>query len=287
MTTATVYSAPTTNKNPLSAAGVVRSEWIKLRTIRSTLWCYGLLVLLVVGIGTLIAVLTDFGGGSITGEAAGSIVVSITTAGLNVAVLIVAVLGALIITGEYATGMIRSTFAAVPLRTGALAAKAIVLAVSTFVATSVGIWLTALVTWPILSGKGVEVPLGDPAVFMPMLGGAVYVTMIALLAFGFGTILRSTAGALATVLGLIMVAPIILQLLGGLTHADWVNTVSALLPQNAGSELYTFDGQGSGIPAPVTSDGLDLNGWGGFGVLAAWDAVVLGFALILVKRRDA
>ncbi len=284
MSTATI-TAPTKVTGRLTAAGIVRSEWIKLRTVRSTVWCYGLLIVLVVGVGLLISSLGDFGTGDITGDAAGSIVVTAATAGLNIAVLIVAVLGSLIITGEYSTGMIRSTFAAVPKRTGALAAKAAVLAASTFVATSAGIWLSALVTWPILAGKGVEVDLGDSAVFMPLLGGAVYVTMIALLAFGFGTILRSTAGSLATVLGLLMVAPLILQLLGGLTHAEWVTDLGSLLPRDAGGQLFAFAGP-SVIPTP-SSGGLDLNGWGGFGVLAAWDVIVLAVALIQVKRRDA
>lgn len=282
MSTATI-AAPIKRRG-LSAAGILRAEWIKLRTVRSTVWCYGLLILLIVGVGLLVAALSDFGGMPVTGDAARSLVVSLSTGGLNVVVLIVAVLGSLIITGEYSTGMIRSTFAAVPQRTGAIAAKAAVLASTTFAATSVGIWLAALVTWPILEGKGVEVQLTDPSVFMPMLGGAVYVTMIALLAFGFGTMLRSTAGALATVLGLIMVAPLILQLLAALTQAEWVTNVYALLPQIAGGSLFTFVGESA--PAPV-QQGITLNGWGAFGVLAAWDAIVLAVALVLVKRRDA
>ena len=120
---------------------------------------------------------------------------------------------------------------------------------------------------------------------MPLLGGAVYVTMIALLAFGFGMILRSTAGTLATVLGLIMVAPLILQMLSGLTQAGWLTDISALLPQNAGSHLYAYSGTAA-LPTADTGR-LTLNGWSGFGVLAAWDAIVLSAALILVKRRDA
>ena len=284
MTTATL-PVPLSVKPRLSAAGIVRSEWIRLRSVRSTMWCYGILVVLMLGIGVLISCLADFGGGDVTGDTARSIVVAASTGGLNVAVLIVAVLGALIITGEYATGMIRSTFAAVPRRTGAIAAKALVLASTTFVATSVAIWLTALVTWPILAGRGVEVQLSDPSVFLPLLGGAVYVTMIALLAFGFGMILRSTAGTLATVLGLIMVAPLILQMLSGLTQAGWLTDISALLPQNAGSHLYAYSGTAA-LPTADTCR-LTLNGWSGFGVLAAWDAIVLSAALILVKRRDA
>ncbi len=282
----------------LSASGIVRSEWIKLRTVRSTLWCYGLLIVLVVGVGTLIASLANFadggfgsrgaplaGGTAITGDAAGSIVVGLNTAGLNIAVLIVAVLGSLIITGEYSTGMIRSTFTAAPRRTGALTAKGIVLAVTAFAATAVAVGLSALVTWPILSAKGVEVQLGDPSVFLPLLGGALYITMIALLAFGFGVILRSTAGSLATALGLMLVAPIVLELLHALTNAAWVSHVSELLPQNAGSHLFDYRGAsafgGSDPGSWITT------GWQGFAVLLAWNVIVLAVALIRVKRRDA
>lgn len=297
MTTTPAVAARPAVGGSLSAAGIVRSEWIKLRTVRSTLWCYGMLIVLVVGVGTLIASLANFGdgdypgggaplgNGTITGDAAGSIVVGLNTAGLNVAVLIVAVLGSLIITGEYSTGMIRSTFTAAPRRTGALTAKGVVLAVTAFVATTIGVWLSALITWPILSGKHIDVELGDPSVFLPLLGGAVYITMIALLAFGFGTILRSTAGSLATVLGLMLVAPIILELLSALTGARWVAHVSELLPQNAGSYLFAYDG--ASVFGPSNPDGWITNGWQGFGVLVAWNLVVLGIALVRVKRRDA
>jgi ABC-2 type transport system permease protein len=282
----------------LSASGIVRSEWIKLRTVRSSLWCYGLLIVLVVGVGILIASLANFADGGfgsrgtpvgngtvITGDAAGAIVVGLNTAGLNIAVLIVAVLGSLIITGEYSTGMIRSTFAAAPRRTGALTAKGIVLAATAFLATVVGVWLSALITWPILAGKNVSVDLTEPSVFLPLLGGAVYIMMIALLAFGFGAILRSTAGSLATVLGLMLVAPIVLELLRALTNATWVSHVSELLPQNAGSHL--FDHRGASAFGGSDPGNWVTNGWQGFGVLAAWNLVVLGVALIRVKRRDA
>ncbi len=163
---------------------------------------------------------------------------------------------------------------------------------STFVATEVGVWLSALVTWPILSGRGVDVQLGDPSVFMPMIGAGVYVMMIALLAFGFGAIIRSTAGTLATVLSLLLVAPVVLSLLAALTNADWIATINSVLPQNAGAELYAYAAAnptptpGPSGPAPMAS-GLDLDGWGGFGVLAAWDAAVLVIAMVLIKRRDA
>lgn len=297
MTTTAPITSHVPVKGTLSAAGIVRSEWIKLRTVRSTLWCYGLLITLVIAVGTLVASLANFNNGeftdpsaisadgSISGDSARAIVVGLNTGGLNVAVLIVAVLGSLIITGEYSTGMIRSTFTAAPGRIGALAAKATVLAATSFAATIVGIGISALVTWPILAAKGIDVELGEPSVLLPLLGGAVYTTMIALLAFDFGTLLRSTAGSLATVLGLLLVAPLILELVGALTNARWVANISELLPQNAGGRMFAYDG-GSvfGSPDPA---GWNLNGWQGFGVLVAWNLVVVGLALVQAKRRDA
>ncbi len=278
----------------LTAGGILASEWIKIRTVRSTIWCFGILILLIVGIGMLIATLTEVGDQSFDADTSRSLSVLIGTAGVNVAVLIAAVLGALIITGEYSTGMIRSTFTAVPRRTGAVLAKIVVLTVTTFVATEVGVWLAVLATAPILSGRGVEVQLGHPSVVMPLLGAGVYVALIALLAFAVGAILRSTAGALATVLGLILVAPVVLAILAGLTNAEWIATVNSLLPQNAGAQLYQY-APSIDVPVPVGPDGQEppratgviLNGWGGFGVLAAWNAVVLALAFVLVKRRDA
>ncbi|RKS86710.1 ABC-2 type transport system permease protein [Microbacterium sp. AG790] len=271
----------------LSARGVLRSEWVKLRSVRSTAWCYGVLIALMVAIGLLVSSLSfsNSGSESTTGDLARSIVVDVNTAGLKITVLIACVLGALIVTGEYSTGMIRSTFAAVPRRTGALIAKAVVLAVTTFVATAIGIWLSAFVSWPSLASQQIDVDLGSPSVFMPLIGGAVYTTMVALLAFGFGVILRSTAGTLAVVLGLILVAPVIIPMLGGMVDADWARTLSALMPQNAGGQLFAFSGDAS-IPQSDT-EALKLDGWGGFGVLAAWDVIVLAAAIALAKWRDA
>lgn len=269
----------------LSAVGLLRSEWIKLRTVRSTMWCYALIVLLTIGIGLLVASLARLDTATLTGDGARDLTVQAATGGVNLAVLIVSILGTLIITGEYATGMIRSTFTADPRRLGALAAKVVVLAVTAFITSAIAIWLNALIISPILTHRGVDVQLTDSRVFMPLLGGSVFVTLISLLAFGFGLILRSTAGGLATVLGLLLVAPIILGILTALTHADWVSTLSALFPDSAGSQLVSY-------AAPGTKTGmvngiLVLNGWLGFWTLLGWDVVVLAIAAVLAKRRDA
>jgi ABC-2 type transport system permease protein len=225
MTAATLDHAAV-HTGPLTLPHLVRSEWIKLRTLRSTVWCYGLIVLLTIGFAVLLA-LTFSTQGTPSTDAQNSVLVRAATLGVNFTQLIVAVLGALVITGEYSTGMIRSTLTAAPGRVGAYISKAIVLAVTTFVVGLIGIVAAALVALPILSAKDVQPGLFDWSVVLPMIGAAGYLTLVALLAFTFGTILRNSAGAIATVLGLLLVVPTILQILSGLTQAKWIHNVAA------------------------------------------------------------
>jgi ABC-2 type transport system permease protein len=223
--------------------------------------------------------------------------VTVATAGLGLSQLIAAILGVLVISGEYTTGMIRSTFAAVPKRTPAILAKALVLGVTIFVVGLVSIAIGALVTAPILSGKGVPNNLGDADVLRPLLGGAGYLALIGLLAFTFGAIIRVSAGGIAAILGLVLVAPGILQLISSLAQVKWLSNVAAFLPSEAGAKIYAFSATGShtgtvGGPraaaaAASTAGTVDLNAWHGLLVLAAWVVVGLVVSLILAKRRDA
>ncbi|NUU27861.1 ABC transporter permease subunit [Curtobacterium albidum] len=263
--------------------GMVQSEWIKLRSLRSTVWSVLLLVLPSVGIGTLVASLANSGGGEVTGDAARAALVQYSTAGSTVSVLIAAVVGALSVTGEYGTGMIRSTFTAVPRRWMALVAKGLVLAALLFIATAVGVWATAFLVLPIADANQVNASL-DVSVAMPLLGASVYLTLIGLLAFAVGILLRSTAAAIATVLGVILVAPVLVQLVQGFTNAAWLGTVQNLLPQNAGQQLMRF---GTTSTAGWHDGVLTLGGWSGFAVLLGWVAVTMIAALMVVEKRDA
>lgn len=267
----------------LHFSGVLRSEWIKMRSLRSTIWSLVVLVVLPVGIGVLLASLANDDGRSITGDAARNALVQYSTVGTTISVLVVAVIGALVVTGEYGTGMIRSTFAAVPRRWEALAAKGIVLAVTLFVASAISVWATAFVTVPIASANHVDASL-DGSVAMPLLGASVYVTLIGLLAFAVGIIVRSTAGAIASVLGLMLVAPVIVQLVQGFTNAKWLGTLNNVLPQNAGQPLMQF---GTKDTAGWHDGVLALGGWSGFAVLTAWVVVAMVTALVLAQKRDA
>lgn len=264
-------------------SGVLRSEWIKLRSLRSTGWSFLLVLVLPIGIGVLLAAFADDGAQGLTGDAARNALVLYSTSGTMLSSLIVAVIGALVVTGEYGTGMIRSSFAAVPRRSVALAAKAIVLAVVVFVTSAVSVWATAFITLPIAAGRNVEASL-DASVAMPLLGASVYLTLIALLAFAVGVVLRSTAGAIAGVLGLMLVAPVVVQLVQSFTGAKWLGTLTNLLPQNAGQPLMQF---GTEVTAGWHDGVLALGGWSGFAVLLAWVVVASVTALVLVEKRDA
>jgi ABC-2 type transport system permease protein len=274
----------------LSFPRLVRSEWIKMRSIRSTVWCFAILFLLNVGFPALIASVGNFtqaNGPALTGDTAGTIAVTVVTLGVNFTSLVVAVLGVLIVTGEYSTGMIRGTFTADPGRLGALFAKALVLAVATFVVSAVSTLIALLLVHPILANNGVHFALGDAKVLMPVIGASVYVTLLALLAFGVGTLVRTTAGGIAITLGVLLVAPLILQLVGGLLHADWPADVNQLMPSSAGGQLFAYESSRSGVVHGADTSHWVLNGWGGFAVLAA-EVVAVGIAaLALVKRRDA
>ena len=270
---------------------VVVSEMIKFRTLRSTIWCFGIIVFLSMGFGFLLSATLEVSVGQALGGALdNSFTVMVATLGVNFSQLVAAVLGVLIISGEFTTGMIRSTFAAVPTRLPAVFAKVLVLAFSTFVVGLVSIVATALVTMPILSAKGIAANLLDGDVMRALVGGAGYLALIAVLAFAIGAIVRSSAGGIASALGLILVVPSVLSIVAALTRTTWIPNVSALLPSNAGAEMFAVSGSeffGGGQRAVQGADVLTLDATQGFLVLLAWVVVLLAVAAVLTKRRDA
>jgi ABC-2 type transport system permease protein len=290
-----------THVRGLSFGGELRSEWIKLRSLRSTLWCYLIIVLLTIGLALLIA-------GALPAPASGapapshdvqqSTWVTVATLGIGFAQLVSAVLGALVITGEYGTGMIRSTFAAVPKRLPAIVAKALVFGVTTFVVALVGLVIAAIVTAPLLPAKGVTPDFGDGKVWVALLGGAGYIALIGLLALGIGLIIRSSAGGIAAALGLVLVVPTILQILASVTRATWPANIAAFLPSAAGGKLYAYPGAaaeslapsrpgGAASAAAAATDTITLDSWQALLVLLGWVVVAFVVGAILVKRRDA
>jgi ABC-2 type transport system permease protein len=257
----------------LSFAGILRSEWIKLRSLRSTMWSYLLVILISVGMAALMSLSLSLGptGATLPEAQQTHYLLLASTFGIYFGQLVVAVLGVLVISGEYSTGMIKSTLTAAPRRLSTLWAKAAVLFIATYVVSLVGIIASFLVAAPILAAKGIHGSLLDGDVIVPMLGGALYLALISVFALGIGAILRSSAGGIAAALGTLLVLPVIFQLI----PADWAADVQPYLVSNAGFAMF-----GAAMGSP-------LEPWQGFAVLIGWIAVAIGAAAVLLKRRDA
>jgi ABC-2 type transport system permease protein len=286
--TAAVQSRAGDSRSRLSFGGILRSEFIKLFSLRSTFWCILIVLVLSIGVGLLIATVNPpardgIPAQSLTNAAQQATAVSDATIGTGFGELVLAVLGVLVISGEYGTGMIRSTFAAVPRRTPALLAKAIVLAVTSFVVGLVTIYATAAVIFPLLPGKHVHPDWGDGKLELALVGGALYLVVISLIAFSIGAIVRNSAGGIAAALGLILVVPTVLGLIASATQATWAMSLIAFAPTSAGSHLFDY----STAVAKAASGVIVLDRTSGTLVFVAWFVVLFVVAAVMLKRRDA
>ncbi len=283
--TATTQTADALGRVRLSGAGIVRSEWIKLLTLRSTWWCLGILAVFTAGIPPLIA-LALAGTGGMAGGSADTGYTSwmmVTTLPVGFSVLAAAVLGCLVITGEYGTGMIRSTMAAAPRRLSTLLAKSLVIGAAVFVTTFVALAIGAALSGPVLSGAGFAIDAGDGRVWLSLLLGALYPALIAVFSTGVGTMMRNSAGAIAAVLGLLLVVPTIMQLVAGLLQATWAHNVSVFLPSSLGSTMYTPALMGTGLPM---SDVVSLDPGQATLALLVWVVLSLAGGAAVILRRD-
>jgi hypothetical protein len=196
--------------------------------------------------------------------------IDFTLAGSNLAQLAIGVLGVLLITGEYATGMIRATFGAVPRRLPVLWAKAALYAAVTFVLMLLASLTAFLGGQELLGTHGTS--LGAPGAARAVLGVAGYLTLIGVFAVALGFIVRSTAGGVAVLFALLLVLPG----LGLLLPSSWEDRILPYLPSNAGSTMFS-----SQTAADSLSAGASLL------VLLAWVATALAAAALLVTKRDA
>ena len=252
---------------------VIVSEWIKIRSLRSTVYTLLAAVVVVVGFG-VIAALTSTGAIT-TGNGGGDVgtdPVAISLTGVTLAQLVIGVLGVLVITADYSTGMIRSTLAAVPKRLPVLWAKAGVLAVVTSVPMLAAVFAAFLTGQAILSGDG-GVTLTDPGVLRAVLGSVGYLAGVALLGLATGAIIRITAGAIAAFVGALLLLP---PLLSAVLPSGWGDTVVSYLPSNAAAAFTTVN-PGANLLSPGA----------GLAVFAGYVVVLFGAAAALLIRRDA
>jgi ABC-type transport system involved in multi-copper enzyme maturation permease subunit len=255
----------------VTTARVVRSELIKLLSVRSTYFALLGTILAIVGIATFVAVgivvqETPPGPGATVDPTGGAL------SGVSLAVYLVAALGVLMVTGEYSTGTIKATLAAVP-RRGTLVRGKVIAAAAVILPVSLASTLIAfLAARTVLSTGDMSISLTTPGVLRAVTGAALYLTAVSLLASGLAWLLRSTAGALATLFGILIVLPVAAYLLPAPVRDD----VMAYLPDSAGMAILQT------APSPA-----QLPPWTGFGVFTAYTALTLIAGAVLLHRRDA
>ena len=250
----------------------LRSEFTKIKSTRSTYWTLLALVVVCVGIGALASAGAASQANGISKDTFDATQQSL--AGLYVGQLIIAVLGALTITSEYATGMIRTTLSVQPRRGVVFAAKAVVFAVISLVTGLIASFASFFVGQGLMSGHHLSVTLGDPNVLRAVIGGGLFLAACGMLAYGLGAILRHTAGAITAAIGLLFVLSILVNFL----PQSWQNNVDKWMPAIAGAQIWTTKNQvGSHL----------FTAWPGFAVLAAYAAVAIVAGLVLFRTRDA
>ena len=272
---ATPRPAPASRFRPF-AWDLARSEWIKLCTVRSTYWT---LVLTAAGMAGFGAVLTaayarHYGGVSAAARRAFD-PAAYSLSGFFLAQLAISVLGVVVITSEYTTGSIRSTFAAAPQRTAVLTAKAAVFGAATAVTGTASAFAAFFIGQVLLAGKGIGTTIGAHGALRSVLGAGLYLTVLGLLALGLGSLIRRTAGAIAAVVGLIVILPVLVQ---GLP-SSWQAATTRYLPSVAGQAVIGH--------TKFAPPGQLLSPWAGFALFCAYTTAVLAAAALALNRRDA
>ena len=257
----------------VTQARVLGSEWTKLHSLRSTRWSLLAATVLGIGLPLLFAALTSSHWGSMSPhERADRHPLDIALAGVNVAQLAIAVLGVLVITGEYSTGMIRATFTAVPRRLPVLWAKILVYAAVTFALSLPAVLIAFFASQAILSKHEIlQISFSHPGVARSVGGGAVYLTLIGTFALAIGAIVRNTAGGIASFAALFFVIPPLMNVL----PTSWNNTISPYLPDAAGRSIFS-----------LTHDAHSLAPWPGFWLFLGYTAAATAIAAVLLVRRD-
>jgi ABC-type transport system involved in multi-copper enzyme maturation permease subunit len=296
--TSTSTPAPVTALPPAHRArfgGLLLAEWTKIRSVRSTLWTLIIFVVVSLGLTSLFTWLTlNALNNGRRGERASGIVTDpvsfILGTGLGLGQLAICVLGALVITSEYSTGAIRASLLAVPRRYPVLLAKGLVFAALVLVVGEVVAFVSyfigaALVNGHVVNGlltvaghhvtvhRTITVSLSQPGVTQAVVGAGLYLTVLGLFALAISGLIRHTAGAIATVIGLVLV----IFPLSSLLPDSWGAHIHAYLPTIAGQLIANDKPQAGQL----------LSAWQGFGVFCAWTALLLAGAFYLLQRRDA
>jgi hypothetical protein len=259
----------------VTGVGVLRSEWAKLWTLRSTWITLGLGLLFLVAFGLIASaryksIVTS--GQPLDKDFADATAVSLSMFGTHFAQLALGVLGVLVTAGEYSTGMIRSTLAAVPRRLPVLWSKAAVYGLVALVVGTVGAFATFLIAGGIVSGTPAALTLSDAGVVRSLLGAGLYLGLVAVIGAALGSLLRSVAGGISVLVGVLMLVPGLISLL----PTAWQDNVSRYLPSDAGAAMFTLH-----------HDATTLSPAAGLLVFLGWTALALAGAAWRLVRTDA
>ena len=259
--------------------GTLRSELTKIRSVRSTYWSLIALMVITIGIGALFAYghaqnFSQLPAFAQVQQRAQFISEAAETSlfGLILGQLVIAVLGALTVTSEYSTGMIRTSLSVMPRRGVWFTAKAVVFGGVALVVGLVTSFASYFVGQAILSTQHINSAIGQPGVLRAVIGGGLFLAVCGLLSFGLGAVLRHTAGAISAAIGLLFVVTI----LSGFLPTNWAVHVDKWIPFNAGGAIWENQ-SGTAMFSP----------WTGFAVFCGYAAIALIAGLILFRRRDA
>jgi ABC-2 type transport system permease protein len=252
---------------------VVASEWVKLRTLRSNAVALALTIVGTIGVSVLLGATVAAHWHELNPQEANDYdVTNLSLSGWYLTQIVVGVVGALAITSEHATGMIRTTFSAVPRRRRVFVAKAAVIATTVLAvatACSVGAFYAGQF---MLRHTHHGATLGDPGVARAVFGAGLYATVIALLGLGLGFIIRNTAGAISALFGVLFVPPILAEAF----PPSWHDAIQKYAPLNAGSQIMN-----------VHEQARALGPWTGLAALALYVVAALAAAALLVGARDS
>ena len=254
---------------------LLATEWTKIRSVRSTVWTLVIFAVVSLGLTGLFTWLTIRSLNSARERSAAIAtdpVNFILGTGLGLGQLAICVLGVLVITSEYSSGTIRASLLAVPKRIPMLIAKGVVFSVLVFVIGEAVVFGSFYIGAAIIHSH-FPVSLSQPGVTRAVIGSGLYLAVLGLFALAIGSLIRHTAGAVTTVIGLVLV----IFNLTALLPSSWGAHIHAYMPTVAGL-LITQDKQASGQL---------LSPWQGFGVFCAWTALLLIIGAYLLKRRDA
>jgi ABC-2 type transport system permease protein len=260
-----------------SWSGLLLSEWTKIRSVRSTIWSLVAFVVVAIGFSAIVALVISNTWNS-PGAHGGHLQLHtdptsvLYGAGFGFGQLALCVLGVIVITSEYSTGAIRSSLLAVPRRLPMLGAKVLVFALLELVVSVITVFAVFFISTSILHSH-IAITLSTSGVLRATIGGILYLIVLGLFAMAIGGLIRHTAGAIATVIGLVLVVPPLIGLIPGTV----ANHIHGYFPTVAGQLVGQTTEQAGDVLSP----------WQGFGVFCLWTVVLLAGCAVMLTRRDA